>query len=165
MNINKPLIKIFALSLLCLAACGKKPGEPQSEPDPVKPVLDVPLNCSASLTRARMPYTIKGDSLSLGPAGSATPMKRLAAGEPGRPVYGTWLVTDQVTAGIHILGKLQIAPASISLVSECSYGQGRSGTAKVSSPATITDSEIEILQEQKQTIPFDEPEDEAGEPR
>lgn len=137
----------FTLVSICfaLAACG-------GSSMPSKSTTAIPLNCNASLTQGTVPYSIQNDTLQLG----TTTMPRVAAGTAGRPVYGTWLAAQQTNGGLSIRATFQVEPSAVTISALCSYSDGRSTTAQVSSPATITDTNITILQNKNVSVPFDE---------
>lgn len=145
-------MRFFATMLpmfLALAACGGSPKLPSSTgTTPSK----VPLSCAANLAQGKIPYTVMNDVLRLG----TTSMPRVTSGAAGRPVYGTWLAAEQSQGGLSIRATFKVDPSLVSISARCSYSDGRSTTAEVSSPATVTDTDITILQNQSVSKVFAE---------
>ena len=70
-------------------------------------------------------------------------LERVSA--PSGTIYGTWINIDQVQNGISLHGEITFQPSLVSLTATCS-GADKTAHAHVSSPATITDTTVDILQ-------------------
>ena len=81
-------------------------------------------------------------------------MTRISSGAAGLPVYGTWLAVDQSSGGFHVKGTIQITASSLTISADCDYSDGRKTSAVATSTATITNTDILILETKKVAIPF-----------
>lgn len=135
--------------LLFLTACGN-PGSST----PVSPVQTqkIPLTCSASTTASVVPYSLSNNNNTL--LFGTSSMTRISSGAAGLPVYGTWLAVDQSSGGFHIKGILEITASAVTISADCDYSDGRKTTAIATSAATISSTDIMILETKKVAIPF-----------
>ena len=80
-------------------------------------------------------------AISVGPAllaSAATP-------DADHEVYGSWVMMDRESAGMHIYTTLTIHPDRVDVLSRCSYGDKRV-EASTSAPAQITEREITVTE-------------------
>lgn len=68
-----------------------------------------------------------------------------ATPDPDAEVFGSWIVLDVEQAGMHMRSTFTIHKDSIEVTSRCSYGD-KQVEAKTSSPARVTDSEIQVTE-------------------
>ncbi len=134
---------------LFMTACGN-PGSPA----PVSPIQTqkIPLTCSASTTASAVPYSLSNNNNTL--LFGTSSMTRISSGAAGLPVYGTWLAVDQSSGGFHVKGIIQITASSLTISADCDYSDGRKTSAVATSAATITNTDILILETKKVAIPF-----------
>ncbi len=65
--------------------------------------------------------------------------------DANREVYGSWVMMDRESAGMHIYTTLTIRPDRVDVSSRCSYGDKRV-EASTSAPAQITEREITVTE-------------------
>jgi hypothetical protein len=136
---------------LGLAGCSNDDGKGNTTPPPKTQPQPVEFTCSARLAPVTFEWIVDGqDRLVLtDPAhNSLSGTRKSTLGAGARPVYGTWALPTAVNTDGPI--KLTATPVltidanSISVESDCTGGS-TSLTARVSSPAVVTDTTVQVL--------------------
>jgi hypothetical protein len=143
------LLSAFAVFTFSVAGCGGGDDSPMTAGGNHNGTTET-ATCRASIMPSTIDYVVTGDTLEFVQASTQThspPMKRLKASTAtSKPVFGTWQMPIDVNAGAQAVGltvsaTLDIEPASVTVTTSCGQ-HGRSATAKVTSPATVTDTTI-----------------------
>jgi hypothetical protein len=138
-----PLAKRFALAVVvsgALSACVAE--DPPSRPPPTTGPYT--YTCTVSITPGSFEYRVEGDVLQIIVPGQVEEYERVASGEPGNPVFGTWhILTQSYEYGTATLD-MEIAPDRVTAISDCDFGSV-SAVAEASSRAVITDTSITTL--------------------
>jgi hypothetical protein len=141
---TRRLIPALAAVLACstFAGCSDDP----SDPPPAKPpVSQDPIACRASVSPGTLPYTLGDSGKMLVLAGGTTDEKTLERiGTPSTMIYGSWLL-QQISTPVQLRAELVFETGRASLVARCT-ARGKTVTATATSPATITDRQVTILQ-------------------
>jgi hypothetical protein len=134
----------LTLAILFASGCGDG-SMPASQPPP--PVTTPTLTCDASLTAAMVSYTVTAlDQLQIG----GLDLTRLTHGASGRPIYGEWRMPPNLLGLVALDSRMDIEPTTITLTAHCA-GAGKTATAMVVSPVTVTDTQVTILDNEKDT--------------
>jgi membrane-bound inhibitor of C-type lysozyme len=140
------MMSLLVLSLV--AACG------EDDSDPIPPTQPQTYTCRASVNPVSLTYQVSGGQLVLTDSqGQSSTLNRVAPGSGARAIYGTWHVTTESNAAGTVSLDLEVQENKVSAIADCDFGSV-STTAVASSPATVTDTELTILQadEDVQTV-------------
>jgi len=104
------------------------------------------FSCVATISPITIEYVVSGNLLEVSANGQTDTWERVAAGNPGRPVYGTWHIGEQTTPGAGTVSvDALIEPDEVSSLADCDFGT-LSVSARATSAAEITDTTIAILE-------------------
>lgn len=131
-------------SVMLLLACGGDDDDDDGGGDGGNPPRT--FTCQASTMPATLDYVVDGDVLEVTAGGQTDSLDRVAAGDPGRPVYGTWHIDTITEPGVGTVSvDIQIEPDRVNALADCDFGSV-SANAVATSAATITDTTITILE-------------------
>ncbi|WP_394832648.1 hypothetical protein LVJ94_39705 [Pendulispora rubella] len=129
-------------------------GGPPDSGSPSEAPADFVLSCSAELTGPnRVEYTVSGNILHFSAGGQQVDLTLVSAAG-GKPVYGTWQLPSVLLGGdpkviekhqLRVVSTLRIEADRVTITGSCS-SKYHAMSATTSSPATITDSTIDILE-------------------
>ena len=106
--------------------------------------------CTASIAPSSFEYRIEDDVLHVIGPGQPDEYERVASGDPGNPLFGTWhILTENYPHGSLTLD-VKIEPDRVTVISDCYFGSA-SAIAEASSRAVITDTSITILDSDEHT--------------
>jgi hypothetical protein len=137
------LAKRLALVVVVFGALAACAGD-DSTYQPPPPSQSYRYTCTASITPSYFDYAVKGDVLEVIAPGQSEQYQRVASGDPGNPVFGTWhlaTLTDDVGT---VTLDMEIGPDRVTAIADCDFGSV-STIAEASSLAVITDTSVTIL--------------------
>jgi len=113
----------------------------------------ITIDCGIETTPLSVQYTISGNTLVSVANGQRSEMTRVAAGSGDKAIYGTWGQTLPTGADAAFAAKyqvkntatLRVEPGRVTAAVNCSNTL-HAMSASVSTPATITDTTLEILE-------------------
>jgi len=142
---NRVMVDVLLSSTMLIIACGGDDDDGEDEGDGGGDAPQV-YTCFASVVASEIAYVITGDRLDVSADGQSEVWQRVADGDGGRPVYGTWHVGTETTPGVGTVSlDFLVEPAQVSVIADCDFGSV-SATARASSSAEITDTTIAILE-------------------
>ena len=120
------------------------------------------FTCRAALQPSSFDYLVNGSNVTLTELTSGQPatFTQVSSSHGARSVYGVWNIPVTLdaaakAAGLSLTATMEIAADHVTVSSLCSHG-GKSTVAAATSSATVTDTEISILEskEDVKTLTF-----------
>ena len=137
-NVRVVLWAVAVAMCGCADDGGDEPGENGGSPRD-------PISCTATITPTSFTYEIVDGGRRLAASSGGTQETIERVGAPSAAIYGNWLIGDRMVGDITVRGELQFAPGEMHVVSRCT-ARGRTVAATATSPATITDQSVTVLQ-------------------
>ncbi|WP_394841112.1 hypothetical protein LZC95_29085 [Pendulispora brunnea] len=141
-------------SLIAFPAC--------SSDDDEKPAVveELRMNCSAeTVAGPAIDYTVSGNTLTISANGQSSQITRSGSASGDKPIYGTWqLPPATATSGdpayaakhqLRVTGNIRIEPNRVTVTTNCTTLE-HVMSASATSPATITDTTLQVLEAHKE---------------
>ncbi|WP_394830422.1 hypothetical protein LVJ94_28345 [Pendulispora rubella] len=147
----------FVLALGVLASLAAFPACSSDDDDHGAVVETITMDCYAETTAGpALDYTVSGNTLTITANGQSSQATRSGAASGDKPIYGTWQLPTVPVSGSNaakhkamVSGNVRIDANRITLTSNCSSLE-HTMSASSSSPVTITDTTIQLLESHKE---------------